>query len=74
MNAANQQAQLQQQLLKGKTYQKAMLQEEEKQLKVIAKMMEDIKKVSLDTSSLILGIGEKLHIAETNIQQARKNL
>lgn len=36
--------------------------------------MEDIKKVSLDTSSLILGIGEKLHIAETNIQQARKNL
>ena len=33
--------------------------------------MSDIKQIAIDTSSLIIGVGAKLNIAETNIREAR---
>lgn len=50
---------------------KGLLDEELKEIVAIEKMMSAIKQISLETSVLIIGVGQKLNIAETNIKAAR---
>ena len=50
---------------------KKLLDEEDEQLKIIEQMMSQVKKIAIDTSQMILGLGVKLNIAADSIKNAR---
>lgn len=55
----------------GESMRIKLLQEQDQELIEIEKLMGVIKQIALDTSRLVLGIGQKLNIAADSIKQAR---
>ena len=55
----------------GESFRKKLLDDEDKELKEIERMMEQVKKIAIDTSQLIVGVGAKLNIASESIRDAR---
>ena len=62
------QVQIQRNKYEGESLRKKILDEEDQELKEIERLMQQVKKIAIDTSQLIVGVGLKLNIASESIK------